>query len=46
MAIPDGSESAGSLSTDGAGAEVLLHSTLVRGASSSACYMLGLMGNK
>ena len=46
VAIPDGSESACSLSTDGSGAEVLVCSTPAIYASSSACSKLGLMGNK
>ena len=41
VAIPDGSESADSLSTDETGAEVLVCSTPAMGASSMACYKLG-----
>ena len=44
--VPDDSESAGSLSTDDVGAEVLVCSTPAMGASSLACSTLGLMGNK
>ena len=46
VAIPDCSASAGSLSTDGIGAEVLVFSTPAMGASFPFCSMLVLIGNK
>ena len=46
VAIPDGTELAGSLSTGGLGAGILLCSTPATGMSSPAYSKLGLMGSK
>ena len=46
VVIPDGSASVGSVSTDGAEAEVLVCSTPATGASFSVCSKLGLIGSK